>query len=606
MASKRTPFDEAANARDVGWSNVSSCKVLAPLAARIGNVSPDKGMKCISPRGWIAVASNGTLWAHPKRRATSEEWARVFAIAVVCFGFEMVRRRPPQELWELASLLCADRFCEELKIGRLPDELRYVPFPIPVGGEDPLFRHFCVQGVDQELLGWRAAFSGCGALFHESDVHYHYLQSQKGTWRDLLAEGVIQGAGEAIRRTVAKKDRDGNEVVLSKAQKARLRLINAYPLVGAMGVDFSLEEDPRLCQAYKVRVGAIDVAAKKIWLNPAAGLSEAECLFVLAHELLHAGLAHASRRRGRDPFLWNVACDFIINGWLVEMGVGVAPAMGMLLDPAFNGMSAEDVYDILATDMRRARKLATLRGVGEPDMLGEDSGPGFVDAEAFCKRALYLGMERCLSGETRGLLPAGLVEEIRSLAQPPIPWDVQLAEWFDERFPLPERRRSYARPSRRQAATPDIPRPSLAKPSEEERKARVFAVLLDTSGSMSPKCLGQALGAIGSYALARDVYSVRLICCDAHAYDSGWIEPERLLYAVEIKGRGGTILQPGVDLLQRSIETNDFPKTGPLLVITDGWCESKLDIPLEHAFLLPEGRRLPFAPRGKVFWIGEG
>ena len=28
-------------------------------------------------------------------------------------------------------------------------------------------------------------------------------------------------------------------------------------------------------------------------------------------------------------------------------------------------------------------------------------------------------------------LPAGLIEEIRALAMPPIPWDVKLARWFD-------------------------------------------------------------------------------------------------------------------------------------------------------------------------------
>lgn len=67
-----------------------------------------------------------------------------------------------------------------------------------------------------------------------------------------------------------------------------------------------------------------------------------------------------------------------------------------------------------------------------------------------------------------------------------IPWDVRLAHWFDARFPPPERRRSYARPSRRQSGTPDITRPSLAKPPEEERQARVFGLLLDTSGSMEP------------------------------------------------------------------------------------------------------------------------
>jgi predicted metal-dependent peptidase len=244
-----------------------------------------------------------------------------------------------------------------------------------------------------------------------------------------------------------------------------------------------------------------------------------------------------------------------------------------------------------------------LRGTGATDLLGEDSGEPFIDAESYCRRALSQGLERWDWSGLRGTMPAGLAEEIRSLSQPTIPWDVKLAEWFDAHFPPPEQRRSYARPSRRQAATPDIPRPSRSLPTEEERTSRVFAVLLDTSGSMEPRLLGKALGAIASYSLAHEVFAVRLVCCDAHAYDSGWVEPERLLDRFTVKGRGGTVLQPGVHLLRNLVQRGDFPKTGPLLIITDGDCEDRLEIPFEHAFLLPEGRRLPFMTRSEVFRV---
>ncbi len=195
------------------------------------------------------------------------------------------------------------------------------------------------------------------------------------------------------------------------------------------------------------------------------------------------------------------------------------------------------------------------------------------------------------------------MEEIRSLAQPPIPWDVQLAHWFDQHFPPPEQHRSYARPSRRQAATPSIARPSLRKPDEETRKNRVFGVVIDTSGSMPNQMLGKALGAIASYAMARDVASLRLVCCDAQAYDSGWVEPERLLDRFSLRGRGGTVLQPGLDCLRALAERAEFPRNGPVLVITDGDCEERLDTSMEHAFLLPQGRRLPFRARGPCFFV---
>jgi hypothetical protein len=68
---------------------------------------------------------------------------------------------------------------------------------------------------------------------------------------------------------------------------------------------------------------------------------------------------------------------------------------------------------------------------------------------------------------------------------------------------------------------------------------------------------------------------------------------------VEVRGRGGAVLQPGIDLLQNA---RDFPADGPILVITDGTCDT-LAIRRYHAYLLPEGQRLPFRPVGEVFYL---
>ncbi len=265
-------------------------------------------------------------------------------------------------------------------------------------------------------------------------------------------------------------------------------------------------------------------------------------------------------------------------------------------------MSAEAIYDLIVTDMRRYRKLETLRGYGLGDMLEGNTpewwmhGDG-VALDAFYRRCLTQGLAHHQS-EGRGLLPAGLVEEIRALDQPPIPWDVELAQWFDEHFSPLEKRRTYTRLSRRQSATPDIPRP-LWVPQADAQEGRTFGVVLDTSGSMERKLLAKALGAIASFSMARDVARVRLVFCDAVAYDEGYVAPEVIAERVRIRGRGGTVLQPGIDLLEKA---EDFPKQGPLLIITDGECD-RLQLRREHAFLLPQGRHLPFVPKGKVFRI---
>jgi predicted metal-dependent peptidase len=421
-------------------------------------------------------------------------------------------------------------------------------------------------------------------------------------WTDLFAVGLAAAATEAVSDAADLRPRaPGDLPADSPWERARSWFVSSYPLLGALAAGFRIVADVELARSWQISVAAVDAGAGEIYVNPLRRAYEGECRFVLAHEMLHAALRHGERIAHRDPYLWNVACDFVINGWLVEMGVGVMPE-DVLYDPELKGLSSEAVYDRIATDLRRYRKLATLRGRGLGDVLGPGTPAAgearrAADLDDFYRRALLGGLAYHES-DGRGLLPSGLVEEIRVLDQPPMPWDVQLARWFDEHFPTEQRRRSYARASRRQAATPGIPRPGWVYP-EEVVQRRTFGVVLDTSGSMDSRLLGKALGAIASYATARDVPAARVVFCDAAAYDAGYLPVSEIAGRVRVRGRGGTVLQPGVRLLERA---DDFPADGPILVITDGYCDV-VRVRREHAFLVPAGARLPFTPRGPVFRI---
>ena len=181
---------------------------------------------------------------------------------------------------------------------------------------------------------------------------------------------------------------------------------------------FTFIESPAICQRETILVAAVDEQSREIFLNPAAGLNELELRFVIAHEVLHVALRHMNRRAGRDALLWNVACDYVINGWLIEMQVGEAPAMGLLHDAQLKGLSAESIYDRLVTDLRRARKLLTFAGAS-CDMLPRDRIPRgrdgrTTDLDAFYREQLAKGFALHQS-QGRGLLPEGLLEEIRAL-----------------------------------------------------------------------------------------------------------------------------------------------------------------------------------------------
>jgi predicted metal-dependent peptidase len=501
------------------------------------------------------------------------------------------------------------RFLADLRFGRAPADV--VSPAVPARTEDELFARFVERGIPAELSRSGTAGDHASDMVPSTAKALSAARQRRwGTWgqqRDESWEELFtRGLQEAVRGAVTvaagrQQSLLGEPTDRSRAALAREWFIHSYPLLGGVAAAFKLIEDPEVCRRLDISVAAIDAGAGEIYINPHAGLDDQEMRFVMAHELLHAGLRHHARAQGREPYLWNVACDYVINAWLVEMGVGQLPRLGGLLDPELKGLSAEQIYDRIARDLRTYRKLATLRGTGLGDMLGSPAGwwerGDGVRLDELYRNALTQGLHYHREGG-RGLLPVGLEEEIRGLNMPPIPWEVDLARWFDEHFAPVEAHRTYARMSRRQAATPHIPRPAWVLEPEEVGH-RTFGVVLDTSWSMDKQNLAKALGTIASYAIARDVPAVRLVFCDAAPYDAGYMAPEEMLGRVRVRGRGGTVLQPGVDLLE---EAKDFPPDGPILLITDGWCD-RVQVRREHAYVLPYGATLPFVPKGKVFRV---
>jgi len=542
--------------------------------------------------GWAVAVDSGEIHAHPTRLGAPEEWARVLAHGLLHLAFDhfQVRDRPRE--WNAACCAAVEQFLEVQKLGRLPEAL--ATGELPVGSEAKLYEAWCRRGLPVPTPVTPVSGPTVGDLWwsRSKPVFATAIGSGPPDWPRWFGEALAQAVSSVVS-VAAGQPRGAGPLTL--AERGRRWFIDHYPLLGSLAVAFKLVEDPVTLSRLQVSVAAVDPEAKEIYVD-ARRLDEASCRFVLAHELLHVGLRHGARRQGRHPFLWNVACDLVINGWLIEMGLGELPEVGGLHDPALNGLSAEAVYDRIVADLRRYRKVATLRGAGLGDLLGGDRAEqASTDLDAFYRRCLAQGLQYHQEA-ARGSLPAGLVEEIRALSQPPIPWDVELARWFDGWLAPLEGRRSYARPSRRQQSTPDIPRPSWVA-AEAALDGRTFGVVLDTSGSMDRTLLARALGAIASYAASRDVPAVRVIFCDAAAYDAGYLRPEEIAGRVRVRGRGGTTLQPGIDLLQAA---PDFPPRGPLLVITDGACD-RLQLRREHAFLVPRGRSLPFVPKGPVF-----
>ncbi len=545
--------------------------------------------------GYATVTERGSIYVNPRIRADAEVWVYVISHCLLHLGMGHFKKPDvDKKFWNAACDCVIAKFLADLKLGKPPKELSYSLDGIT--DEERTYRKISENGITA-VGNFSVAVDMCDMNYGDKNNYYF---SNNVNWEKLFAMGL----SDAVKKSVGVVRGEYASVCdsnkrISMPQRVRDWFVSSYPLLGALAASFKLIEDTEVCQRMHISVAAISAEAQEIYINPSCPLTEDECKFVMAHEFLHVALRHDIRVKWRDPYLWNIACDYVINDWLTDMGVGERPD-GLLYDTELKGMNVESVYDRIVTDLRKYRKLATLRGTGYGDIIlpSREKSESYVALDEFYRRALMQGLNYC-EEQSRGFLPAGLIEEIKALAMPPLEWDVELAKWFDDRFAPIEKKRTYSRISRRQSSTPDIPRPNRYIP-QELMEGRTYGVILDTSSSMDRTLLGKALGAIASYSLSRDVNFVRVVFCDAEPYDEGYMNVEDIAGRVKVKGRGGTILQPAVDLLLRD---KNFPESAPILIITDAYIDKIVLHGRTHAFLIPQGAQLPFVPKGKVFRI---
>ena len=401
----RRKEDPAAKARLEGWRVVAAHPLFAPLGHYRLPVSA--GSDVVPADGWAAVDRNGTIHSHPTRRGTPEEWTWVFAHLLLHLGLGHTdpSRSGGTRLDPAHGAVCdvaVNRFLATLKLGRAPVTQ---PPDWPTQDEESLGRLWREGGVPEEWAGGGTAGS-LPDILAAPPSRYGRLPK----WEELFAAGLTAAVTAAVEVAGGvRSDLSGGTGPVPVWEAARRWFLASYPLLGAVMSTLTLVADAELARGWGISVAAVSPSAGEVYVNPQAGLGTEEWRFVLAHEALHAALGHAERTGGRDAELWNIACDFVINGWLVEMAVGVMPECG-LYDPQFAGESAEGVYDRIAVEARRYRKLATLRGHTGGDLLGEPArgmpGPVGVDLDELLRRALAGGLE-LHHQHGRGLLPSG-------------------------------------------------------------------------------------------------------------------------------------------------------------------------------------------------------
>lgn len=257
-----------------------------------------------------------------------------------------------------------------------------------------------------------------------------------------------------------------------RLSRARTQLLLNHPFVGSVALNMPFE----LSEA--VPTAATD--GTRVLFNPGfiRGLDDAELMFLVAHECFHPMLEHNYRRGNRDPRLWNMAADYVINYLLIAEGIGRMPSVG-LHDPLVydrGGRTAEAIYEYL-------RKEDDGSG-GSNGMLDDcQDAPGDPAGQAQQQAEWRLRVAQAAqAARMAGRLSANMERFVGDILRPRVDWRDVLRRFVTR---LATDQRTFARPARRFVSQ------GLYMPGITGETMGRLCVAVDCSGSVDDGMLGQ-------------------------------------------------------------------------------------------------------------------
>ena len=300
-----------------------------------------------------------------------------------------------------------------------------------------------------------------------------------------------------------------------------------------------------------------------------------EIEFLFGHEVLHCVYDHFGRRGERDPQLWNIADDYCVNADLKKHGVGeFITSVPCLYDRKYDGMSAEEVYDILYENAEKidiSKLLDQLldehldpsnEGEGNgKDSDGEGKGrPRLSESERQAirdeiKEALLAAAQASGSGD----LPANVKRIISDLTEPQMDWRELLRMQLESTIKSDY---TWMRSSRK-GWDMDAVMPGMKLDPMID-----IALFIDTSGSMTDSMVNDILSETAGIMESFPAYRIHVATFDTDVHNPVQYNSDNLedITQYKIHGGGGTDFVCIYDYLKKEeIE----PKR--LVVFTDGY-----------------------------------
>lgn len=357
-------------------------------------------------------------------------------------------------------------------------------------------------------------------------------------------------------------DNDGHKRVV----EARIALILGSPFFGQLATKLKTIDATKWCPT-----AATD--GKHLYYNRdfIANLDNAEMLFLMCHEVFHVCYDHMGRINGREPKLWNIASDFVINGEIVEQGIGKIIYRKGVVEPCYDkkydGLISEEVYELLKKEQEKNGDKFNELGFDyhiDPNMQTDPTGEnGPVPMTDEQKKMLReeIKQEIIRASKSAGnSTPESIKRMVNELTDPKVDWRQFLT---NEIVSIMKNDYSFTKPNKKTWACGGVILPGMPNDFKAD-----IAVAIDTSGSISNEMIREFLSEVRGIMEQFKDFDLQLWCFDTdiHAYHK--FTPENLhdIDSYVGGGYGGTTFEVNWEFMKENeIEPSRF------VMFTDGY-----------------------------------
>ena len=319
-------------------------------------------------------------------------------------------------------------------------------------------------------------------------------------------------------------------------------------------------------------------------------LTSSEQNALMLHEVLHMALLHVQRRQSRDPHIWNIAADIVVNDLIIRNTKFKLPK-DAIIDQQYSDKSVEFIYECLLKNNKYKKyslKISDIANQSKEDQSKQQSlsQQELQDIESYWKDKIQVLKSSNLSMEEssgQGSLPAGMSVEIDVVLEPEVDWRHALWKYV----------------GKTPADFDDLDRRFLYKGLYLEgllTEALEVSVCIDTSGSISNKLLDQFLGELKGI-----LSSYPHVKCDLFFADAQIDGPHEISSINElppVSGFGGTSFVPFFNYLEKN-NNNLLGSHKVSIYFTDGYGDFPATEPKDPTMWLVckdglETNRFPF------------